>query len=214
MRSLLLDVGCKVIGIGGEFKAYLWGRGDQAVFALAVDDALDWLVAVWDFVVDSKWNVEHPHVLRPVDERVQCTSAFAERRNVDVRFYRVEDPDLHILANESETVNNCYEDITALPIATPEKLVKSDMIILGCPTVFGNVTAEMKSFIDSTIGIDMENTNGITFFSFIDSSFVSLRYAAHNRESSRIILHLIHINYSTAAFLLFALIHCPVSLSV
>ena len=74
-----MDVGCKVIGIGGEFKAYLWGRGDQAVFALAVDDALDWLVAVWDFVVDSKWNVEHPHVLRPVDESVQCASAFSER---------------------------------------------------------------------------------------------------------------------------------------
>lgn len=87
-----------------------------------------------------------------------------EKRNVDVRFYRVEDPDLHILANESETVNNCYEDITALPIATPEKLVKSDMIILGCPTVFGNVTAEMKSFIDSTIGMCDDKALADKFF--------------------------------------------------
>ena len=33
------------------------------------------------------------------------------KRNVDVRFYRVEDPDLHIWANREETVNDYYEDI-------------------------------------------------------------------------------------------------------
>ena len=34
-----------------------------------------------------------------------------EKRNVDVRFYRVEDPDLHIWANKEETANDYYEDI-------------------------------------------------------------------------------------------------------
>jgi len=87
-----------------------------------------------------------------------------EKRNVDVRFYRVEDNDLHILANESETVNNCYEDIMALPVATTEKLLKSDMIILGCPTVFGNVTAEMKAFIDSTLPMCDNKTLADKFF--------------------------------------------------
>ena len=73
-----------------------------------------------------------------------------EKRNVNVRFYRVEDPDLHIWANKSETANDFYEDILALPEATNEKLAKSDMIIFGCPARFGNVSAEMKAFMDKT----------------------------------------------------------------
>ena len=39
-----------------------------------------------------------------------------EKRNVDVRFYRVEDPDLHIWANKEETANDYYEDIMGLPV--------------------------------------------------------------------------------------------------
>ena len=74
-----------------------------------------------------------------------------EKCNVDVRFYRVEDTDLHIWANKQETANDYYEDIMGLPVVTPEKLLKSDMIIFGCPTVFGNISAEMKTFIDSTV---------------------------------------------------------------
>ena len=69
---------------------------------------------------------------------------------VDARLYRVEDSDLHILANTKDSVNQYYEDILELPIATEETLLKSDMIILGAPTRFGNMTAEMKAFIDRT----------------------------------------------------------------
>lgn len=42
------------------------------------------------------------------------------------------------------------------PIATPEILVKSDGIIFGFPTRFGNLPSQMKSFIDSTGGLWQE----------------------------------------------------------
>lgn len=71
-------------------------------------------------------------------------------RNVDARLYRVEDADLHIWANKSDAANDFYEEIQALPVASESTLMKSRMVILGCPTTFGNVSAEMKAFMDST----------------------------------------------------------------
>ena len=95
------------------------------------------------------------------------------KRNVDVRFYRVEDPDLHIWANREETVNDYYEDIVSLPVVTPEKLLKSDMIIFGCPSVFGNVSAEMKTFMDSTVQMCEDQALSDKFF----ACFTSSRYS-------------------------------------
>ena len=40
---------------------------------------------------------------------------------VDARLYRVEDSDLHILANTKDSVNQYYEDILELPIATDSR---------------------------------------------------------------------------------------------
>lgn len=77
---------------------------------------------------------------------------------VDARLYRVEDEDLHIWANKQETTNDFYEDILALPVASIATLEKSSMIILGSPTRFGNVSSEMKTFLDSTYDL-MESRN-------------------------------------------------------
>ncbi len=38
----------------------------------------------------------------------------------------------------------------AIPLATPDALIKADVIIMGSPTYFGNVSASMKAFMDST----------------------------------------------------------------
>ena len=65
-------------------------------------------------------------------------------RGVDARLYRVEDADAHIWANKSDAANDFYEDIQALPIANESTLLKSKMVILGCPTTFGNVSAELN----------------------------------------------------------------------
>ncbi len=69
---------------------------------------------------------------------------------VDARLYRVADDDLHIWANKSDAANDFYEDISSLPIIHDSSLEKSSMVIFGAPTVFSNVSAEMKTFMDST----------------------------------------------------------------
>jgi len=38
----------------------------------------------------------------------------------------------------------------AAPIATPDELVDYDAIIIGTPTRFGNMAAQMKNFLDQT----------------------------------------------------------------
>ncbi len=106
-----------------------------------------------------------------------------EKRSVDARLYRVEDDDLHILANENEAVNNCYEDIMELPIATAEKLVKSDMVVLGCPSVFGNVTAEMKAFIDGTIQMCKDKALADKFFACFTTSRQSVFEGARTLDT-------------------------------
>ncbi|MFA7540408.1 MAG: NAD(P)H-dependent oxidoreductase, partial [Sphaerochaetaceae bacterium] len=72
-----------------------------------------------------------------------------KEREVDARLYRVEDPDLHIWANQSDTANDYYEEISSLPVASNSTLEKSKMVIMGCPTSFGNVSSEMKAFMES-----------------------------------------------------------------
>ena len=37
-----------------------------------------------------------------------------------------------------------------VPVARPEQLVDADAIIFGCPTRYGNVVAQMQSFLDAT----------------------------------------------------------------
>lgn len=86
---------------------------------------------------------------------------------VDARLYRVEDPDLHILANENERTNEFLEDLLAIPVVKNEKLLKSDAVVMGCPTYFANVSAEMKAFIDGTIGYyGTGDMNGRLFAAF------------------------------------------------
>ena len=79
-----------------------------------------------------------------------------QEKGVDARIYRVEDPDLHLSAAESNEANEYYEDIISLPL-----LRKGDVTIMGCPAIFSLPTAEMKAFLDQTIPLldsrDMEN---------------------------------------------------------
>ncbi|AEV29782.1 multimeric flavodoxin WrbA [Sphaerochaeta pleomorpha str. Grapes] len=102
-----------------------------------------------------------------------------EQRSVDARLYRVEDPDLHIWANKQETTNDFYEDILALPVASLSTLLKSDMVILGSPTRFGNITAEMKTFLDTTLPLSKERSLETKFFACFTSCSHSTCEGAH-----------------------------------
>lgn len=92
------------------------------------------------------------------------------KRNVDARLYRVEDSDLHIWANKSDSVNDFYEEIQALPIASDSTMQKSRLVVLGCPTTFGNVSAEMKAFMDSTYELAENRTLAGKYFACFTSS--------------------------------------------
>ncbi len=95
---------------------------------------------------------------------------FAEKlkeRGIDARIYGVNDPDLHLAANERTEAIEYYEEITSLPEATPEKLTSADIIILGTPSRFGMPTAEMKAFLDSTWPLyRKEGLRGRKFYGF------------------------------------------------
>jgi NAD(P)H dehydrogenase (quinone) len=106
-----------------------------------------------------------------------------EERNCDARLYRVQDDDLHIWANKFETANDFLEDILALPIANTSTLKKSDMIILGCPTLFGNVTAEMKAFLDTTYEMSETRELESKFFACFTSCTHSTCEGAHAIDS-------------------------------
>lgn len=100
-------------------------------------------------------------------------------RNVDARLYRVEDQDLHIWAEKQDTTNEFYEDIFALPVASTDLLLKSDMIILGSPTRFGNTTSEMKAFLDGTYPLSENRELNGKFFACFTSCSHSTNEGAH-----------------------------------
>ncbi len=101
-------------------------------------------------------------------------NTFAEKlrqRGIDARIYRVSDPDLHLAANEKTEAIEYYEEITALPEATTEKLNSADIIILGTPSRFGMPTAEMKAFIDSTWQMYLKEVlKGKKFYAYSSST--------------------------------------------
>ncbi|MGD1820374.1 MAG: flavodoxin family protein [Pleomorphochaeta sp.] len=104
-------------------------------------------------------------------------------RSCDARLYRVADDDLHIWANKLETANDFLEDILALPIANTSTLKKSEMVILGTPTLFGNVSAEMKAFLDSTFALSESRDLDSKFFACFTSCTHSTCEGAHAIDS-------------------------------
>ena len=119
-------------------------------------------------------------------------------RNVDARLYRVDDPDLHIWANQKDSVNQYYEDIPELSVASEETLLKADMIILGSPSRFGNMTAEMKAFLDSTFEMSEDRALEGRLFGCFTSCCHSICEGSHALDSMLYWaqnMSLIHIPY-------------------
>ncbi len=90
---------------------------------------------------------------------------------IDARLYRVEDSDLHLEANDRNEVNEYYEEIIDLPVATNNKLLKADVILIGTCSKFGLPTAEMKAFLDNTWSLyETKALKGKKFYGFASSS--------------------------------------------
>jgi NAD(P)H dehydrogenase (quinone) len=46
-----------------------------------------------------------------------------------------------------------YKDESSIPVATVDELVQYDAIVIGTPTRYGNMSSQMKNFLDQTGGL-------------------------------------------------------------
>ncbi|MDF2675509.1 MAG: wrbA, partial [Clostridiales bacterium] len=75
---------------------------------------------------------------------------------VQAEIYRVRDDDLEELSNEFPLIKEYYSEIIKLPVINLDTIVNSDYIFMGSPTYFGNVSSELKAFMDSFAPIWVE----------------------------------------------------------
>lgn len=74
---------------------------------------------------------------------------------VDVTLYQV--PELMPEeALEKSGAKQARAAFAHIPIATPDQLADADAIIFGTPTRFGNMSAQMRNFLDQTGGLWMQ----------------------------------------------------------
>jgi NAD(P)H dehydrogenase (quinone) len=66
-----------------------------------------------------------------------------------VDIFRVEDSNFESLAEQFPIAGQYKDEILNLKVANVEDIIDSDIIILGSPTYYGNVSGAMKSFMDS-----------------------------------------------------------------
>lgn len=69
--------------------------------------------------------------------------------NAEVQVLRVKDPNYAELAKQFTVAGQYEKEILNTEVADVEKLLDSDIIIIGSPTYFGNVSGSMKAFMDS-----------------------------------------------------------------
>jgi NAD(P)H dehydrogenase (quinone) len=68
----------------------------------------------------------------------------------ETSLYRVKDDDAKRWSEIFPSAEEYYDEVMALSEAKPENVLESDLIIYGSPNYCSNVSAEMKTFIDST----------------------------------------------------------------
>jgi NAD(P)H dehydrogenase (quinone) len=88
-----------------------------------------------------------------VAELARTLSDEAEKAGAEVRLRRVAElaPDTAIDANPAWRAN--LDATNDIPAATPDDVVWADAVIFGTPTRFGNVSAQLKQFIDTLGGL-------------------------------------------------------------
>ncbi len=72
---------------------------------------------------------------------------------VQAALYRVADPAWVEKPDLSPAARENLRAMRAVAQATPQDLAAADLIIMGSPTYFGNVSAAMKAFMDATGGL-------------------------------------------------------------
>jgi NAD(P)H dehydrogenase (quinone) len=69
--------------------------------------------------------------------------------DTEVQILRVKDPNYAEFARQFTVAGQYKNDIFNIEEASVENVLESDIIIMGSPTYFGNVSAAMKAFMDT-----------------------------------------------------------------
>ncbi len=72
-----------------------------------------------------------------------------KKHGADVNIFRVKDDNYEFLSGQFEVAGQFKDEIMKIDIARVEGVMDSDIIILGSPTYYGNVSGAMKAFMDS-----------------------------------------------------------------
>ncbi len=73
-----------------------------------------------------------------------------QAENVKVSLRQVEDLVPKEIIEANERMKQVKKELADIPVATNEDLVEADGIVFGTPTRYGNMSAQMKQFIDRT----------------------------------------------------------------
>ena len=88
----------------------------------------------------------------------------------DVLLRRVTDTDWVEKPELSQQARELLGKMRSLSEAVPEDLAGADLILMGCPVYFGNVTAEMKALMDATGGLWFQGKlTGRRFAAFVSA---------------------------------------------
>lgn len=71
-----------------------------------------------------------------------------KNRNIEVNIFKVRDEDFEKLADTLAIAKEYKNEIMSVELYDFKELLDSDIIILGSPTYYGNVSAEIKAFMD------------------------------------------------------------------
>ncbi len=90
-----------------------------------------------------------------------------KNKNMKVNLFRVKDDNFEKLSNILEIAKEYRDEIMSVEIYNFKELLDSDIIILGSPTYFGNVSAQIKVFMDEFVDYWVDaNFYGKKLFSF------------------------------------------------
>ncbi len=73
-----------------------------------------------------------------------------EVEDVEVSLRQVEELVPKEVIEANERMKQVKKELADIPIATDEDLIEADGIVFGSPTRYGNMSAQMKNFIDKT----------------------------------------------------------------
>jgi NAD(P)H dehydrogenase (quinone) len=78
------------------------------------------------------------------------TEGARQVENVEVSLRQVKELVPKEIIEVNERMKQVKEELADIPIATNEDLVEADGVVFGTPTRYGNMSAQMKQFIDQT----------------------------------------------------------------